>query len=179
MISSFDKQDLEKKRQIIIELLDNVRNQIVNLEDIRTNYLISVDHNEIPLEFVVEMIDFMNENYYPVPQYQTITSDSIKLYQSFYWLYEFYVIDFPENILYFIQIDPKISKMINEYESDEFEMMVKNFIVSSVRNHLVNISKLKMLEPEKIKWTFYLDVVDNDTRNFINNYLIKLYPELG
>jgi len=138
-----------------------IYNQIVHLENIGINYL-NIDPD---YEYDFNLLKYMHENYIPIHGYDDILQNELKATLIFKYCYELYVLDMINEIIPYIkQID----------DDDNLKTHLFNFIKMRIDN--MNILS-EVVNIDKSKYLFYLDLFDSDLTNFKENYLTKVYSK--
>lgn len=178
-------------RDVLESLNENFKEQYIDFVNLGTDLINTVEDKKYLFFILQEMCNYINDNYTAIPNINNIdTSDIISL-ELGKKIYNFFCVDSVLNII------PNYLDYINVVNCDQFEIFYKqnlgldpsNFktsIVSSIKETLKNLERIKNLDPslenkkdyinivEKLK--FYTELVNfGDSTNFIFNYFIPLF----
>jgi hypothetical protein len=174
--------DFDKLEQIE----EPIKNQYMNFESLGVDFIKDVPDNYLQIIFR-NLIEYVNENYTAITEYDAVVSSSQKLLQVGRYIYSFICIDTPFNIL------PNYLAKIDCFTIDQFDSYLKNrlnndsskfkasFIssIKSVLDRLNNLQKIKQaVSRDKnyqfllTKYTYYIELVNyGDTDRFLYDYI--------
>ncbi len=167
---------------------ENIQDQYINFNNLGVNLLQEIDDNNIKLNIIKELIQYVNSEYTSVVNFESLFVKDIEQIGSF--TYEFFCIDC-YNILF-----PKYIASINCNSREEFETIInnqynsepykfKNSFISIIKSYLNQMFKLSNID-SKIridkqynnmikKFSYYIDLMEYGLSDrFINNYIFPL-----
>lgn len=181
-IPSKELIDYDKLEQIE----EPIKNQYMNFESLGVDFIKDIPDDYLQIIFR-NLIDYVNENYTAITEYDAITSSPQKLLQVGRYVYNFICIDAPFNIL------PNYLARIECFTTDQFDSYLKNrlnndsskfkasFIssIKSVLDRLNNLQKIKQTVTRDknyqfllTKYTYYIELVNyGDTDRFLYDYI--------
>jgi len=164
---------------------ENIKDQYINLNNLGINILKEIKDNDIKATIIIEMIQFINDNYTSVVNFESLFVRDTEQIGGF--IYEFFCVD-TFNILI-----PKLITTINCNSRQEFEFIVnkkikttfKNKFILIIKNYLDQLFKLSNIDP-KIKndsqynniikkFSYYIDLIEFGLQDqFVENYIFPL-----
>lgn len=176
--SLLDREYLENLNQLI-------QSQYISFNNLGINYLKNIDYNyTIPI--YEELLDYVNENYLSIVNYDDTIISSNKVYEIGSLVYNFICVDC------YCTIIPKYLENINCFNIKDFEIYlsrkykndVSNFktafikTIESILNPLIKLKGLdKSIEHDAKyinyvkKYAFYIELINyGDNNNFLFNY---------
>jgi len=154
------------------EIIPSIVTQIYDLNELGVNILSINNVDVLDVDFFVELIQYCDENYISIQQLDDILSNELKLNLFGRYIYEFYAVDCLHLISTILSISKyKSNLQLINLNSDELKDLFFKAISFKLEilNHLSPIES--DIKGERTKYMFYLDLVDNDLTNFIENYL--------
>lgn len=146
-----------------------IKEQYIKFENLGINKIDSIDNEQVRILIFKELIWYVHNNYFPIPNYEDIFISSLKCDEMGKLIYEFIVIDLYNMIIpnFFT-----LNKIIGISDVDKFItlnlkndlMQFKNELIKSI-NEIIN--KLKNVE------NLDKDLKSNDNFQQIINKLIK------
>lgn len=170
------KLNIEKQADIS----EALQEQYINLDRLGQN-LIATEYVED--DTFADLILFTSENYFPIINLDQLmdSSNSIQLVGRF--LYNLYCIDLFKELIPKAMINSGLHKCEELIVIDPVDL--KGSLLSAVSNKLKPLRIISNNTPnieisyEIYKYSFYIDVIDTDAINFINNYIQPLIIRYG
>lgn len=175
----------EYKDEYQLELSDSVDNQIINLNNLGSNYII--DPNIVEQEIWINILNYYNENYGTIINLDYILLNQESTLKMGSFLYRFIVIDLIQFIL------PKTAKnaglkdirdltFIPPYHIKSHLIAVVSSKISILNNIKDQISNINIYN-ESLKYAFYMDLIDANFETLFYNLLEpiinKYEPEIN
>lgn len=145
------------------------------------NY-IGIDHltNERDIDnlMLYDMISYINENYIGIINIDSILDSSIRTQMIGRFIYIFICTDLTNIILPKIMVDLNLDSpnSISSLNADSLKEVILNVIRGKI-NILKSINQNSLNDDiyiELLKWTYYVDLMDNNIDNFIEHVIIPL-----
>ena len=149
--------------------------QYKDLQNLGTDY---IKDNGVNDRTLFEFITYVNENYLPIINIESIldTPNYTQIIGRF--IYSFICIDMIQYII------PKTMNGLGIKEPSEFATVNE----SALKEHMLRVIKIKIdalkdlinkayskeVYHELLKWVFFIDLIDNDISKFIENYIIPV-----
>lgn len=167
---------------------ENIEDQYINLNNLGINLLNQIDENEIKLEIINELLDFVNYNYTSIINFESVFVNDTNEIGDF--IYQFFCIDCYSTLLpnYINQIKCFSNKEFEEILKIKFngnQHLFKNSFILCIKSILDQMLKLSNLDKNIKydtsyknlikKYSYYIDLLDfGTTDKFLYNYIIPL-----
>ncbi len=174
-----DKEEYSMNENIIID-------QYSNFNNLGINFIDNID-NEFKPSIFENMLEYVNDTYMSIVDYDSAMLLPQKLLESGQFIYEFVCVDCFNTII------PNFLSSLNCNNLENFDFLVQNrfkYDYSLIKANLVKIIKNiveELLKLQKIdsnvrndnaykkllfKFTYYMELLDfGDTEKFVNNYI--------
>ncbi len=169
---------------------DTIKEQYIKFENLGVDLLINSPNDTFKLEILSNMVDYANENYISVIDFDADIILPEKLIETGTFIYQFLCIDCYNIII------PRLLATNNCYTIDSFDLLIKNRfkndysivkanLVKTIKGVIDELSKLQLIDRTiqndiqykslLMKFAYYVELVDfGDTEKFINNYFRPL-----
>ena len=157
-------------RFLVKEELDlDIQNQYVDLNNLGINYL--EEFNELPEQSLIEMLDHINDHYFPILYMEAIQLHPQRLQTLGRYIYEILFVDMIKTTLPALEnisTDPQVLKKdLVEYFSNKLKAFETIQRVAGQVN----------MTAETLKWTTALDIFDTDLTDFIDTFIIPVLDQ--
>jgi len=168
---------------------DVIKEQYINFENLGINLINNIDV-KFKQDIFANMINYINENYLSIGDYDATTILPIKLLETGEYIYNFICVDCYNTII------PNFLTMTNCMSLDSFDALIKNKykgdysivktnLVKTIKTIVEELMKLqridKSIQQDEIyqkmlmKYTYYIDLADfGNTEKFIESYFKPL-----
>ncbi len=166
-----------------------IKEQYINFENLGIDLMVNIK-DEFKQEIYANMIEYVNENYLCIADYDAVLRLPQKLLETGDLIYNFICVDFYNTIL------PNFLILTNCISLENFDALIRNkyknnyavvktHLVKTIKNIIEGLLKLQRIDPTIqgdesykkmiMKYTYYMDITDfGDTERFINNYVRPL-----
>ena len=169
---------------------ETIKDQYIKFENLGVNLLINSPNDNFKYEILANMINYVNENYLNISDFDADIILPEKLMETGITIYQFLCIDCYNIII------PRFLSINNCYTLDGFDIMIKNRyknnysivkanLVKTIKGVIDELTKLQLIDRTiqndtqyksmLMKFAYYVELVDfGDTEKFINNYFRPL-----
>lgn len=170
----YQNQYYDKEYQI--ELNERLEKQYIELKGLGIDYL--EDEENIDSTIYQNIILYFNDNYIPIPQYEALLQNDkeCKLFGNM--IYQFLAVDLIKVLI------PKTIGVANKTSCLDllsFDAEIWRYYLIQVLVNIINSYKQVRqtsdnveLKFEQFKYSFYIDLLDNDITKFVESFLIPV-----
>lgn len=152
--------------------------QFKNLINIGFDY--SVEYPEVfeDIDLMYDLVNYVHDNYLSIQEIHLIIGDEFRTKIIGKLLYQFLIIDFPLIIL------PKVIKDNDISLDDISHFPLRDAVIKYIINKVNNINRVlsikstyEEMKKDRYKNLFYLQIMDNDLDDFVNNFVIPVIEQ--
>lgn len=167
-----------------------IKDQYIKFENLGVDLLVNSPNDNFKFEILSNMIDYVNENYISIIDFDADMLLPEKLTETGTFIYQFLCIDCYNIII------PRLLATNNCYSIDSFDLLIRNRfkndysivkanLVKTIKGVIDELSKLQLIDRTiqndtqykslLMKFAYYVELVDfGNTEKFINNYFRPL-----
>ena len=201
MIQSIDLNDIDSIKNVMIvpqnfvnyeELEANeevIKDQYINFNNLGVDLISNIDRTFLP-DIYANMLDFVNETYLSITDFDTSTVLPSKLMETGKIIYEFVCIDcyntIVPNFLNHMNCSSldNLDYLIQTKFKGDYSLVKANLvkIIKNITDELLNLQRIDssvqtdvMYQKLLFKYSYYMELVDfGETGMFVNNYIKPL-----
>jgi hypothetical protein len=157
-------------RFIVKEELDtDIQSQYIHLTNLGINYMQGFD--ELPEQSLIDMIDYIDENYFSLPYKESINLSSQRLQTMGRFIYEILFVDMVKITLPSLETVPTDSYELKKLLVSHFNFKIKALETMHNVDETINMPK------ETMKLTVALDIFDTDLTDFVDSFIIPILDQ--
>jgi len=163
------------------ELETSLKEQYMGFKDLGYNFLEDYDNNQITPEILIDMMEYIDENYLGIEYRYQINDLDRNTFTLIPMLYEILFVDMVKFIL------PNLMKELNTEDPNDIKKLDPNTLKFNLllvaKNTLVGLEEAKNLGSglgnnkiayEIVKFSYCLDLFDSDLTEFLENYIFPV-----